>query len=454
MKIRRLLATAVAAAVTTPVVLLSAGPAFAETPKPAASKGATARDAGQEDPDGLDPDGLDLAELERLEAAYAAAEQKVEDLKAELKQRLKDVDANAVDPALKTELDAASEAAEAAVTAKETAAAELTAAKDALTAVEADPEATPEEVEAATAAVTAAETKLTEATGAAAAADLRHKAADKAYEEAVLELTKAYHRTEEKLRAAERELADAEAALDAFWDDQGGFEECVVDRSLVSRLTGPKKVAAGSSADFSLTVRNASDEDLDAVSAVVSAIQLPESWDDVDEEHPNLDKYFTLEWKTASDGEWNDLTSQLDPIELGPIAEGGKADVTLRLTVDAAAPAGEGVVSASGEYGNEDGSCGISEQYARFDFDVVEPVEATPTPAPTATPSPSASSAAPAPVRTSTASNAPVQQGGTRGQLAATGAGDRLPELGAAAGAAVVLGAGAVFVARRRKADA
>ncbi|MFD6761293.1 COG1361 family protein [Streptomyces roseolus] len=448
MKIRRMLATAVAAAVTTPVVLLSAGPAFAETPKPTAPKGATAQEAGQDD-----PDGPDFEELERLEAAYAAAERKVEDLKAELKQRLKDVDANAVDPALKTELDAAEKAAGAALSAKETAEDELTAAKDALKAVEADAEATPEEVEAAAAAVTAAETELTGATEAEEAAALRFKAADKAYEEAVLALTTAYHRTEEKLRAAEQELADAEAALDAFWEDQGEFQECVVDRSVLSTLTGPESVTAGSSADFSLTVKNTADRDLDEVRAVVSALQLPESWDDIDEEHPNLDKYFTVEWKTASDAEWNKLSSQFDPIELGPLAEGGKADVTLRLTVDAAAPAGEGLASAHTEYENEDGSCGISKQDAEHDFDVVEAGKATPTPAPTATatPSPSPSTAAPAPVPSS---NAPVQQGGTRGQLAATGSNDTLPQLGAAAGAAVVLGAGAVFVARRRKAGA
>ncbi|MFE5791952.1 hypothetical protein ACFQ8C_05155 [Streptomyces sp. NPDC056503] len=441
-----MLATTVAAAVTTPLVFLSAGPAFAETPKPTASKGATAQEDGQDD-----LDGPDFAEFERLEAAYAAAERKVEDLKAELKQRLKDVDANAVDPALKTELEAARTAAATAAAARATADEELTAAKEALAAVEADAEATPEAKTAAAEAVTAAEAKAAQAAEADTAADTRYKAADKAFKDASVALTQAYDKTEEALAAAEKELAEAEAALDAFWDDEGDFMDCEVDRSVLSTLTGPESVTIGSSADFSLTVKNASGRDLDAVRSVVSAIQLPESWDEIDEEYPNLDKYFSVRWKVATEEKWNDLTSQDEPIELGRIAKGGKVDLTLRVTVDEAAPAGEGIASANSEYDNEDGSCGISEQFAETEFDIVEPKGEEPTPTPTPTPTPSASTAAPAPVQRP---NTPVQQGGVNGQLAATGAGDRLPQLAGAAGAAVVLGAGAVFVARRRKAHA
>ncbi|MEU2504184.1 LAETG motif-containing sortase-dependent surface protein [Streptomyces sp. NPDC007863] len=444
MKIRRMLATAVAAAVTTPVVLLSAGPAFAETPKPAAPKGATALQD--------EPDGPDYAELERLEAAFAAAEQKVEDLTAELEQRLKDVDANAVDPALKTELDAAKAAADEAAEAATAAEAELATAKEALAAVEADANATEEQKTAAAAAVTAAEAKVAQAAEAKTTADTRHKAADKAYDDAMVALTTAYNATQKALEVAEKELTAAEDALDAFWEDYGEFEECVVDESVQATLTGPKTLTIGSTADFSLTVENAADRDLDSVVSVVSAVQLPESWDDIDEEFPNLGKYFTVQWKTG-DGEWNKLTSRDGSIDLGAIAEGGKVDVALRVTVDAAAPEGEGIVSANSEYFNDDESCGISEDYAKAEFDIVEPNQTpSPTPTPTPTPTPSASASTAAPVVTQRP-NTPVQQGGTGGQLAATGSDDTLPQL-AAAGAAVVLGAGAVFVARRRKADA
>ncbi|NML50245.1 hypothetical protein HHL19_11280 [Streptomyces sp. R302] len=445
MKIRRMLATAVAAAVTTPVVLLAAGPAFAETPKPAAPTGAAAQEAGQDD-----PDGPDFKELERLEAAFAAAEQKVEDLTADRERLKNDLRAGNLDKKVLEELAAAEEAAADAAAAKTAAEATLTAAKEALAAIEADATATPEQKTAAAEAVTTAETGVTEAVAAVTAADERLARATTARDSARVALAQKITLLALDIEAAEQELADAEAALDAYWEGQGEFRECVVDRSVVSTFTGPKSITVGSSADFSLTVKNASDRDLDEVRAVVSAIRLPESWEDIDEEHPNLDKYISVEWKLAADAKWNKLTSQDVALELGPIAEGAAADIALRVTVDAAAPAGEGVVSANTEYANDDESCGVSRQIAKADFDLVEPTK-TPTTAPTATPSPSASTAAPAPAPTS---NTPVQQGGTRGQLAATGSNDTLPQLGAAAGAALVLGAGAVFVARRRKADA
>ncbi|MEV6200246.1 hypothetical protein AB0M64_09745 [Streptomyces sp. NPDC051771] len=445
MKIRRMLATAVVAAVTTPVVLLSAGSAFAETPKPAAPKGATALQD--------EPDGPDYAELERLEAAFAAAEQKVEDLTAERERLKKDLRADNLGKEVVEELAAAEQADADAAAAKTAAEATLTAAEEALEAIEADATATPEQKTAAAEAVAAAKTAVAEAVADATAAAERLARATTAWNDARVALSLKITLLVEDIEAAEKELTAAEDALDAFWEDYGEFEECVVDESVQATLTGPKTLTIGSTADFSLTVENAADRDLDSVVSVVSAVQLPESWDDIDEEFPNLGKYFTVQWKTG-DGEWNKLTSRDGSIDLGAIAEGGKVDVALRVTVDAAAPEGEGIVSANSEYFNDDESCGISEDYAKAEFDIVEPNQTpSPTPTPTPTPTPSASASTAAPVVTQRP-NTPVQQGGTGGQLAATGSNDTLPQLGAAAGAAVVLGAGAVFVARRRKADA
>ncbi|MFJ6420636.1 LAETG motif-containing sortase-dependent surface protein [Streptomyces hydrogenans] len=448
MKIRRILATAVAAAVTTPVVFLSAGPAFADTPKPTTSKGATA----QQD----DLDGPDFEELERLEAAVAAAEQKVEDLKAEREQVKNDLLAGNLGKEVVEELAAAEEAVADAKAARTAAEAVLTAAKEALTAIEADATATPEQKTAAAEAVTTAEAEVAKAVAAATAADERLARATTAWNDARVALAQKGSLLAEDIKAAEQELADAEAAVDAFWEDKGDFEECVEDGAVRSTLTGPKSITIGSSANFSLTVKNTSDRDLDSVRSYLFAAQLPESWEDIDDEDPDLDRYFDIDWKTAANPKWTELDFQDDAIELGAIGKGGKVDVTLRLTVDEDAPAGEGIAFTTGEYENEDGSCGISEQYAEVEFDIVEPSE-EPEPEETASPSPSPSTSTPAPAATSGhtpqggSSHTPVTTGG---ELAATGSSDALPQVAAAAGAALVLGAGAVFVARRRKVNA
>ncbi|MFB7279328.1 peptidase [Streptomyces hydrogenans] len=447
MKIRRMLATAVAAAVTTPVVFLSAGPAFAETPKPTTSKGATA----QQD----DLDGPDFEELERLEAAYAAAEQKVEDLTEQREQLKNDLRAGNLGKEVVEELAAAEEAVADAAERKTAADTALTVAKEALTAIEADAAATPEQKAAAAEAVTTAETEVAAAAGAVTDADARRDKAQTAWDDARVALSTKIGLLAEEIKVAEQELADAEAALDAFWEDKGDFDECVEDGAVRSTLTGPKTITIGSSANFSLTVKNTSDRDLDSVRSYLFAAQLPESWEDIDEEHPNLDRYFDIDWKSAANPEWTELDFRDDAIELGSIGKGGKVDVTLRLTVDEDAPAGEGIAFTTGEYENEDGSCGISEQYAEVEFDIVEPSE-EPEPEETASPSPSPSTSTPAPAATSGhtpqggSSNTPVTTGG---ELAATGSSDVLPQVGMAAGAALVLGAGAVFVARRRRAD-
>ncbi|MFI0823811.1 LAETG motif-containing sortase-dependent surface protein [Streptomyces roseolus] len=447
MKIRRMLATAVAAAVTTPVVLLSAGPAFAETPKP--TRPATAQD---EAPDGPEED--DFAEYEKLIEAVAAAEAKLESLKAERKALVEDLRAGNIDEAVKTEYNAAKLAYDEAKTARGAADTALVEAQADLDAVTADPNATAEAKATAEQAVADAKEKAEAALTAEKDAKTRFVAADTAWSDARVALARQISLLDPKIEAAEQELADAEAALEAY---EG--EDCVEDRSVVSTLTGPKSITIGSSADFSLTVKNTSDRDLDSVRSYLFAAHVPESWDDIlDEEDPDLGRYFSIDWKSAANPEWTELDFEDEAIELGAIAEGGKADVTLRLSVAEDAPAGEGLAFTTAEYDNGDGSCGISEQYAKVDFDIVEPKgEPTeqpttePTEQPTAAPSPSTSAPAPTPAPSS---NGAAPQGGRGGELAETGSSDVLPRLGAAAGAAVVLGAGAVFVARRRKADA
>lgn len=84
MKIRRILATAVAAAVTTPVVFLSAAPAFADTkPSPASTQKPA---QGEDDKD-------DMPTLEELKAAVALAQKEYDEAVVGLAEAKAAVDA-------------------------------------------------------------------------------------------------------------------------------------------------------------------------------------------------------------------------------------------------------------------------------------------------------------------------------------------------------------------------
>ncbi|MFF5425815.1 MULTISPECIES: peptidase [unclassified Streptomyces] len=446
MKIRRILATAVAAAVTTPVVFLSAGPAFATpTPTPAQTQAPATHEDGEK------------PSLEELEEAVDKARAKVAELEAQRKAVLKDLDETNIDEALKTELAAAKEALKTAEDARTAADAALAAAEDALKKLPGT--ATEQEKADAEKAVADAKKAVEGAAATLAAAKLRHGKADTAFDDAVVALAKKAHILGERLKLAKQELADARDALEGFEELP---EECEEGEALAVQVTGPTTVTAGTSAVFSLKVRNTSERTLDAVEAYAFAATLPTDWEEIDEnEEPpsGWNKFITVEWSSAKNPAWSRLSEEFDGIELGALAKGGQADVKLRLTVDAKTPTAQGVAFAAGAYENEDGSCGFGDNSEAF-FDIV-PAGKDDKPAPTPTPSPSTTTATPTPVPTVTTGNTnTTPQGGSsttpvnRGTLAATGSGDHLPQLGLAAGAAVVLGAGALVVARRRKAGA
>ncbi|MER6097923.1 peptidase [Streptomyces sp. NPDC001728] len=443
MKIRRILATAVAAAVTTPVVFLSAAPAFAAGPAVPGHTQGTTQD---------DPDGDDFAEYEKLVAAVEKAEAKVKALKAERTAVVKDLEDDNVDPALKTELAAAQEAVKAAKAAKTAADETLATAEQAVKDLPED--ATEEQKTAADAAVTAAKTAVDEAVAATVAAELREKKADTAHDDARVALARKISKLDVAIKMAETELSDAEDALEEF--EQGGPDECPEDGSVKVSMTGPKTVTAGTSAQFSLRVSNTTDHTLKAVQAYAAALNITGVDDESDEEEGEFfDELLTFEWSSAAHPAWTKLSAETEEaITIGELAKGGKADVKLRLTVDAETPAGKGVAFAVGAYEKNDGTCGSSKEYATVEFDILAAKGTKPTP------EPSPSTTTPAPTGTgSTGGNTNTTgQGGSsntpvNGALAATGANDTLP-LGFAAAAAVALGAGALVVARRRKAGA
>ncbi|MEF9884709.1 peptidase [Streptomyces sp. P9-A4] len=440
MKIRRILATAVAAAVTTPVVFLSAAPAFAAGPAVPGHTQGTTQD---------DPDGDDFAEYEKLVAAVEKAEAKLKALKADRKAAVKDLEDDDIDPALKTELAAAKEAVKAAKAAKTAADETLAAAEQAVKDLPAD--ATDEQKAAADAAVTTAKAGVEEAVAGTAAAELREKNAVTACDDARVALARKVSQLDKAIETAEKELADAEAALEEF--EQGGPDECPEDDAVKVSMTGPKSVTAGTTALFSLRVSNTTDHTLKAVQAYAAALNITGPDGETDEEEGEFfDDLLTFEWSSASHPAWTKLSAETeDAITIGELAKGGKADVKLRLTVDAETPAGKGVAFAVGAYEKNDGSCGSSEDYATVEFDILAAKGTKPTP------KPSPSTTTPAPTGTGGNTNTTGQGGSSNtpvnGALAATGANDTLP-LGFAAAAAVALGAGALVVARRRKAGA
>ncbi|WP_406081945.1 peptidase [Streptomyces zaomyceticus] len=441
MKIRRILATAVAAAVTTPVVFLSAAPAFADTkPSPASTQKPA---QGEDDKD-------DKPTLEELKAAVALAQKEYDEAVVGLAEAKAAVDAlSEQDHVLVAAVTGAANAAGEAAKAK-------TAADEALAKVEKalaelPPEATEEQKAAATTAVAVAKKTAEEAAAAKTAADARLKKASTELGDANLAASKVYALAEKVKKAAAETLAEAREELE-FFEEIGG--ECTEDEALEIALSGPKTVAAGGSAVFSLRVTNTSDRTLDAVEAYTNAGVLPDGKEPIDEDG-FFKRYITVEWSSADVLEWTEITEEFDAVEIGTLVKGGHSDVKLRLTVDPEAPVGPGVAWAYGEFENNDGTCGIGEDFAHANFDIAAAKGDKPEPKPT----PSETTATPTPAPTHGGNGNTTQQGGSsntpvRGTLAATGADENLTRLGLAAAATVALGAGAMVVARRRKAGA
>ncbi|MFF0478389.1 peptidase [Streptomyces sp. NPDC004284] len=442
MKIRRILATAVAAAVTTPVVFLSAAPAFADA-KPSSApsqKPATTQD---------DPDE-DMPSLEELKAAVAEAQKAYDEAVIDLDKATADLKAlDEADNALVVAVADAQKAVEDAAAKKTAADAALEAAEDAVTKL---PEtATDEEKAAAAAAVTAAQTAADAATAAKSAADAKLTEATAALATAKAKAQHVVDLAQKVKDAASKKLDDAKEEL-AFYEEIGEGCTDTEDSALKVAVSGPKKVTAGEPTVFSMRVTNTSDHTLNLVNAFANAARLPEPGDVIDDETDFSKLLIPVEWSSADVLEWDPITEKHDSIEIGELAEGASYDVKLRLTVDAKATAGRGMLFGYGEYETNDDSCDLGGDFKQLNFDILAADKGDkPKPTETATPTP-------APTVTTGGNTNTTQQGGTsntsvNGTLAATGANDTLP-LGLAAAGAVALGTGALVVARRRKAGA
>lgn len=428
MKIRRVLATAVAAAVTAPVVLLSSAPAFADE-KPAAQT------------QKAKPTIEELRQaVERAQKEYDAAVIAVNDAIKFLKEGLEEETyptKAALIEAEKAAEDAAKVQAEA-----DQAVVDAQAKLDAAT--------TDEDKAAAQTALDEAKTAATEAADAKTAADTAHTEAQTAHDdERVAQarkiglLQKARDEAKTKLDDAEKALSDAEEAEEGDEGEEPAGE-CVAAPELTTVVSGlPDKVVGGTTETFTLRVTNGTGGTLDEVYPFASAHGFDTKG------YKELDSYLDLEWSTAANPKWRDA-DLLGGTSIGSLKANASVDVKLRLKVDADVLAGQGSVYVTADYLNDDGSCGGYPDLDDYGFQILPKGDNADDQGKSEDP------------KDNPAPNSPTGQGGTSttpvntssttttGALAQTGSNDALPKIALAGGAALVLGAGAVIVTRRR----
>ncbi|MEU6954783.1 LPXTG cell wall anchor domain-containing protein [Streptomyces sp. NPDC045714] len=436
MKIRRALATAVAAAVTAPVVLLSVTPAFADTKPVTQTQNKASKPT-----------------IKELEAAAAAA-QKAYDKAVQAKADALLVLRETLE-ALDTTHPLAVAAAAAEQAAKDAAAAK-TAADQAVTVAKAAVEALPEDAteEQRTAAATAlSEAEATAATAATAktSADTKAAEADEARDDARVAAARAYGvfgtAVDDALAAKiAADAALAKAIKEAEEEEEEG-EDCVPGDDLTAKVTGlPNELVAGKTTDFTLRMTNGSDRHLDEIITYVGVHATDRTG------LKDTGKFFRLQWSTESSPKWKNVKD--DYIDgVGALKPGARTDVKLRLTLDKATPAGNGVAFVAADFYNEDGSCGGTPGADMYEFDVKaagskpgKTEDAKPKPSKSTKPGGNGSGHTPQ----GSTSGTPAKTG-TDGSLAATGSSSATTSIALAGGAAVVLGAAAVFVVRRRK---
>ncbi|MGA5410842.1 LAETG motif-containing sortase-dependent surface protein [Streptomyces lavendulocolor] len=424
MKIRRLLATAVVAAVTAPAALASVAPASAATgpaaPRPQVPPLGRSFGAPYAADDAARPS---LMELEKAAAAARQAYDAAVAAEAAAVRALADELSDTAPLAV---------AAAGAVRDAEAAAAARQAAADRLADAEAALKDLPEgatEAEKARAeqdvadAVAAAE----DAAEAQEAAGTRAKEATRARDDARAAASARVHRAgEDEAKAlAAREAAD-KALADARKEAERGA--CVPEDRLTVEVTGlPATITAGTTVDFTVRVGNGTDRTLDEV------------WPYVKVEGP--DDLLDVLWSTADSPDWQDADADHYAGAVEKLAAGAHAEVKVRLRVAASAPAGDGVATVAADYLNDDESCGGTPEFHEYGFGVVTAaLPGPPAARPAATVHQPQGAAATRPLTTPAA-----------GSLADTGSSSAVPQVAGAAATAVALGAGLILAVRRRR---
>lgn len=227
--------------------------------------------------------------------------------------------------------------------------------------------------------------------------------------------------------------------------DEDGVD---ADSKLELGLSGlPGKIVAGSGwHQFKLTAANPSDEDLGEVQWLAAVDNLTESEDEKDW----LANYAQIQYFNPDTKVWESIADEVSGgLYFGTTELGAKekVDIKLRVNVSAKAPAGDGYALGLGGYLDSEENC-VRSAFAFYEFTVLKP---------------GSSNENPGEAEEDKGGKAPTggktPQGGakeiaTTGNLAETGSSSMLPTIGLVGGVAVIAGAGAVFVVRRKKADA
>ncbi|WP_199272743.1 LAETG motif-containing sortase-dependent surface protein [Streptomyces broussonetiae] len=210
----------------------------------------------------------------------------------------------------------------------------------------------------------------------------------------------------------------------------------------------PGKIVKGSGwHPFKMTVANPSKD-------AIKNIELAAGAGPVKGDTPFMLKQVVLQAYDPDAKQWFDVTDDGTYAfgSLGPGDLPGKTavDLSFRLDVTAKAPVGKALTVGLGVYPDTKNNC-VATGFAAYKVDIVKPG----TPTTGSGPVPQTGGEAPlpskAPAKHGTSHVVPVSDTNAAGSLAHTGTSSALPLIAGIGGAAVVVGAGAVFVGRRRK---
>ncbi|MER7984005.1 LPXTG cell wall anchor domain-containing protein [Streptomyces noursei] len=227
--------------------------------------------------------------------------------------------------------------------------------------------------------------------------------------------------------------------------------ECTLDDAAldVSVAGLPSKLVAGADwSRFSVKLRNTTGKKLDEVYPFILAVPLAG-----DDAHPESQLH--LEYQDPDTGRWTAFGEWSDGDYFGwfELDAHQTAELTLRIRADKGAEPGDGFALIAGDYYNGDGSCGSSEE-RWYDFAIL-PAGSEPGEVPPAKPGRPGNKPGPQGTARPVAAGKPkegLDELPVTGNLAATGASSALPTIGLVGGVAMAVGAGALFVVRRRKA--
>ncbi|MFF1401957.1 LAETG motif-containing sortase-dependent surface protein [Streptomyces sp. NPDC058294] len=237
----------------------------------------------------------------------------------------------------------------------------------------------------------------------------------------------------------------ASASPSGFPTECADSDEPKTDNDLHTTLSGlPSKIVAGSGFHgFELNVSNSGPHAYQRVDLGVFTAQMDEKNYFVDTTH------LVLQYKDPSSRKWVDIS--LDENDEGAgylgytdVKAKESFSIDLRLAVDKTAPAGLGYAISIGMYADDAGNCVFSGDDSFYEFDILKAGSAP------SEPGDAKPQGGNKPLPRKPAGDNKIEP---QGHLAQTGSNSALPAIALTGGAAVAVGAGAVFLVRRRRAS-